>query len=90
VRSEAVPYLDGAWFRAFDDRRWDYWASSADLGWGAWCAEAGWGPAWAAAALGLRAKDTSLWELTAGSKIGTKLPAVQKQMSVNDGRPGER
>ena len=27
------PELDGAWFRAFDTRLWDYWASSADAGW---------------------------------------------------------
>ena len=87
VRSEAVEYLDGAWFRAFDDRRWDYWASSADLGWGAWCAEAGWGPAWAAAALGLRAKNTSLWELTGNSKIRGRLADVKKQMSLNKGGP---
>jgi hypothetical protein len=87
VRSEAVPYLDGAWFRAFDDRRWDYWASSADMGWGAWCVETGWGPAWTAAALGLRAKNTSLWELTADSKIGARLPVVRQQMSFNKGGP---
>jgi hypothetical protein len=30
VRAEAYPELDGAWYRAFDFRRWDYWASSAD------------------------------------------------------------
>ena len=90
TRSGAVPYLDGAWFRAFDYEKWECWASSADMGWGAWSVEAGWAPAWAAAALGLRAKDTSLWELTARSKIAEKLPAVRRAMAANDGRPHER
>ena len=87
ARSDAVPYLDGAWFRAFDFERWECWASSADMGWGAWSVEAGWAPAWAAAALGLRAGETSLWDLTAGSNIRTQLPAVQLRMKVNDGGP---
>ena len=90
ARSEAVPYLDGAWFRAFDYEKWECWASSADMGWGAWSVEAGWAPAWAATALGMRAKDTSLWDLTAGSKIKQKLPAVRRAMAANDGRPHER
>lgn len=89
-RSSAVPYLDGAWFRAFDDEKWECWASSADNGWGAWCVEAGWAPAWAAAALGLRAKNTSLWELTAGTRIDGQLANVQRQMAVNHGGPSTR
>jgi hypothetical protein len=28
VRSEGRPELDGAWFRAFDFKRWEYWASN--------------------------------------------------------------
>lgn len=84
-RSSAVPYLDGSWFRAFDYEKWECWASSADNGWGAWCVEAGWAPAWAAAALGLRARNTSLWELTARSRIDGQMADVQRQMAVNDG-----
>ena len=34
VRSQAHPELDGAWYRAFDFRKWDYWASNGDSGWG--------------------------------------------------------
>lgn len=90
VRSETVPYLDGAWFRAFDFNRWDYWASSADMGWGAWCAESGWGPAWNAIVFGLRAKRTSFWELTASSQIARQWDAVNELMSVNDGGPYRR
>ena len=88
-RSATVPTLDGSWFRAFDYARWECWASSADMGWGAWSVEAGWGPAWAAAALGLRAKDTSLWDLTAGSTVRVQLPVVRREMTVNTGEPSQ-
>lgn len=76
VRSTKLPYLDGCWMRAFDFGRWDYWASSGDLGWGAWSVEAGWCPAWTAATLGLRAKGTTLWEMTEGSKIEEQMRRV--------------
>jgi hypothetical protein len=69
VRSEKFPYLDGWWFRAFDDRHWEFWGSSADVGWGAWSVEAGWAQAWTAATLALREKKTTMWDLTANSRI---------------------
>ena len=81
------PDLHGAWFRAFNDRDWEYWASSADAGWGAWCVEAGWGQAWAAATLALRQKRTTLWELTAGSGIRKQMADVKQEMLRNDGAP---
>ncbi|MBA4107245.1 MAG: hypothetical protein C0485_15985 [Pirellula sp.] len=84
VASKRLPYLDGTWFRAFDYNRWDYWSSSGDLGWGAWCAEAGWAPAWTAVALGLRSKETSLWDLAGDSTIGTQAPAVRREMGLDD------
>ena len=87
VRSREHPYLNGAWFRAFDFRRWEYWASSADWGWGAWSVESGWGPAWITSVLGMRLKGTSLWDMTAASRIASKFRAVQKQMAENDGGP---
>jgi hypothetical protein len=89
VRSDKYPYLDGSWFRAFDFKLWDYWASSADIGWGAWSVESGWGQAWIAAVLGLRAKNTSLWDLTSESRIENQFDKVQEQMSQNDGSPFE-
>jgi hypothetical protein len=87
VRSDALPYLNGAWFRAFDHSRWDYWASSGDVGWGAWCIETGWSQAWTAATLGLRAKETNLWNLTAGSRNARHWDTVQAEMAQNDGTP---
>jgi hypothetical protein len=87
VRAPKIAYLDGAWFRAFDDQIWDYWGSAADVGWGPWNAESGWGPAWINAVLAIRALNTSVWDLTAHSRIAERLSEVQAQMSLNDGRP---
>ncbi|WP_152363389.1 hypothetical protein [Microlunatus speluncae] len=61
IRSER-PELDGGWFRSFDFDRWAYWGSSGDAGWGAWCLELGWAPAWCATALSLRDRNTTLWD----------------------------
>lgn len=69
IRSKKFPWLDGWWFRAFDDRRWEAWASSADVGWGAWSLEAGWAQAWTVATLGLRQKQTSFWDFTQTSHV---------------------
>ena len=63
VCSDSHVDLDGAWFRAFDFRRHDYWGSNADAGWGVWSVESGWTQAWIASVLYLRQKKTSLWEL---------------------------
>lgn len=87
VRSTKVPYLDGIWFRAFDYGRWDYWASSADMGWGAWSAEAGWAQAWAATVMAMRAQKTTFWDATASSAIKREWYKVQREMSENDGGP---
>jgi hypothetical protein len=73
VRSETHPELDGWWYRAFEFKRWEYWASNADAGWGAWSTESGWTQSWIAGVLGMRQQKTSLWELTAQSKIGKHL-----------------
>ncbi|MHC4740419.1 MAG: hypothetical protein ACYS8Z_00750 [Planctomycetota bacterium] len=64
VRSDVHPEFDGAWFRGFDFERWQYWASDADAGWGAWCAITGWTHSWITSVLAMRQMDTSLWELT--------------------------
>ncbi len=84
IKSPAFPWLDGAWFRAFDDRRWEFWASSADIGWGAWSVEAGWGQSWTAATLALRQKKTTFWDFTQNPRLKTLLPTVKAQFSTND------
>jgi hypothetical protein len=84
IKSATFPWLDGAWFRAFDDGRWEFWASSADIGWGAWSVEAGWGQSWTAATLALRQKNTTLWDFTKNARLKTLLPAVKVQFSTKD------
>jgi hypothetical protein len=80
IRSEKISYLDGAWFRAFDDRRWEFWASSADVGWGAWCVEAGWGPMWTAAVLGLRDAGTNFWDFSRSVEVKEEFAAALKEL----------
>lgn len=82
IRSETFPYLNGWWFRAFDDRRWEFWASSADVGWGAWSLEAGWAQAWTAAVLGLREKKTTVWELTENSGVSKHFEKTRVAMEL--------
>lgn len=80
TRSETHPELDGAWYRAFDYRRWDYWASSADWEWGPWCIETGWCQPWIAGALALRQQGTSLWEVVQKVDVRTAFNRLRPQM----------
>lgn len=84
IRSEKLPWLDGWWFRAFDDRRWEAWASSADVGWGAWSLEAGWAQAWTVATLGLRDQQTSFWDFTRPSQIAKPFAKWRAEMLEQD------
>lgn len=63
ICSDAQPFLDGGWFREFDFKRWDAWASNADAGWGAWAIESGWMQGWIVSVLGMRQMHSSLWNL---------------------------
>jgi hypothetical protein len=85
TRSIKLPYLNGTWFRAFDDRRWEAWASSADIGWGVWSIESGWGQAWTAALLALREQNTTVWDFTARSHVRDHFPKLRDQMLPNGG-----
>ena len=80
TRSKKLPYLNGTWFRAFDDRRWEAWASSADNGWGAWSIESGWGQAWTAAILALREQQTTVWDFTANTRVRDHFAKLRAQM----------
>ena len=82
VHSVEHPELNGAWFRAFDYGLWDYWASNADAGWGAWAIETGWTQAWIASTLAMRQMRASLWDLTAHSRIGEHTHALLSQFSL--------
>jgi len=69
ANSDVHSDLDGAWFRAFDYDRWEYWASNADAGWGAWGTLTGWTQSWIISTLKLKQEGKSLWDLTKDSKI---------------------
>ena len=84
IRSEKRPELDGAWFRAFDFDRWDYWASNADLGWGAWCVETGWVQGWIVTVLSLRQLETTLWDLATERPLDVHLEKNLKQLLPED------
>jgi len=80
VRSDQPSVLDGAWFRGFDFRRWDYWGSNADIGWGVWATESGWTQGWITSVLALREMGTSYWDLTRKSGIAKDFSAVRKAL----------
>ena len=66
ARSKERKNVDGAWFRAFNYRDWDYWASNADAGWGAQSTLTGWIQSWIITTLALMEKGTSYWDITLG------------------------
>ncbi len=80
IKTDRYPYLDGGWFRAFDFERWEFFASNADAGWGAWCIESGWTQGWITAVLGFRHMDTSLWELAIEPEIEKNFPLMKESM----------
>jgi hypothetical protein len=69
VRSEKHPELNGAWYRAFDYNRWEYWGSNADAGWGVWSTESGWTQGWITTMLMMHKLNTNVWDFTANSQI---------------------
>ena len=66
ARSEEHKSVDGAWFRAFNYRDWDYWASNADAGWGAQSTLTGWIQSWIITTLALMEEGTSYWDIATG------------------------
>jgi len=82
VKSEKHNDLDGAWFRGFEYDKWEYWASNADAGWGAWGTLTGWTQSWIVAGQVMNARKQNFWDLTSDSKIKQQLPEVLKTMKL--------
>lgn len=80
TRSETRSELDGTWFRGFDFKKWDYWASDGDWGWGVWSNEIGWTHSWITTTLALRHMKTSLWDLTKDNRIAAHFDKYRSQM----------
>ena len=62
--SQDAPGVDGAWYRAFNYRDWNWWASNADAGWGNLSTLTGWIQSWIVGTLAMMQMNTSYWELT--------------------------
>ena len=82
VRSEKFKSVDGAWFRAFNYEEWDYWASNADAGWGAWCTLTGWIQSWIVGTQVLLEMDTTLWDILQPHTIETEWENVKTEMKL--------
>ena len=80
TQSQRHPELDGTWYRGFDFRKWDYWGSDGDAGWGVWSNEIGWTHSWITATLTLRQMQTNLWDLTKTSKAADHFEGIRRQM----------
>ena len=64
ARSAECPDVEGAWYRAFNYRDWNWWASNADAGWGALGTLTGWTQSWIVGTLAMMQMETSYWDLT--------------------------
>lgn len=81
TKSQIHPELDGTWFRGFDWTLWDYWGSSADIGWGAWCIESGWTNSWIATTLALHTSGTGLYQSVTQNRFSHILPELLTEMN---------
>lgn len=82
VKSKSQPYLDGCWMRGFDYELWEYYGSSADNGWGAWCVESGWTNSWIAATFALRQLKRSLLCRENTEHYRNIFPDIFKEMQI--------
>ena len=80
VKSERFKDLDGAWFRAFEYERWEYWASNADVGWGAWGTLSGWTQSWIVATQVLTVQDQNFWDLTEKAAVDEHMSSAISRM----------
>ena len=78
--SKSQPDLDGAWMRAFDFDNWDYWASNADHGWGAWSTLTGWIQSWIVGTQALVENNESYWDKTKNMNVGPAMEEAKKKM----------
>lgn len=80
VQSKVHNDLDGAWFRAFDYGKWDYWASNSDAGWGAWCTLTGWIQSWIVTTQTQILQGQSYWDVTKNINMKATANHVIDQM----------
>lgn len=82
IVSEKHKELSGLWMRSFDFDLWEYYGSSADRIWGAWCIESGWANAPAAMIFSLRKAGKGLFDLLDSDGAWEKyLEPIREEMS---------
>lgn len=86
AKGDNHPDIDGAWMRAFDYNRWDYWASNADSGWGAWCTLSGWIQSWIVGTLALVDSNTSYWDTTGSTDVTVQMNDALKRLELANAR----
>ena len=84
VSSKSHSYLDGAWMRGFDWTLWDYYASSADSGWGAWSIESGWTNNWISSVLAMRHAKLNFWDMIERGRMSGILEAGMKEFGMTE------
>lgn len=84
VKSDKFKNVDGAWFRAFNYQDWNYWASNADAGWGAWSTLTGWTQSWIVGTQYLMEKKTSLWEVMNQKNVSETANEVINEMIIDN------
>ena len=84
VKSDKFKNVDGAWFRAFNYQDWNYWASNADAGWGAWSTLTGWTQSWIVGTQFLIEKNTSLWNVMNQKSVSKTANEVISEMIINN------
>ena len=84
AKSDAHPDIDGGWMRAFDYNRWDYWASNADGGWGAWSTLSGWIQSWIVGTLALVDSDKSFWETSKNTDVDKEMNTALQRLTLKD------
>jgi hypothetical protein len=63
AESDERPELAGAWYRAFDYEKWEYWAMDSDWAYGPWVTDNGWTNGNIMAAMAAAEAGTTLWDL---------------------------
>lgn len=84
TQSQQLQELDGTWYRGFDYKKWDYWGSDGDWGWGVWTNEIGWTHSWVLTTLALREMDTSLWEVASRVNVNPAMFEKYRKMMLPD------
>ena len=73
--------LSGAWLRAVDFERWEYFASASDNGWGPWNAEVGHGGNLSSIVLEMRNRNVSMWEILTSDENIASLGQTVNELS---------